>query len=74
MDITTNNGLDGLIDITPKNSHVPIYFLENQLTEESEWETPDQMIAAHNAVKQSAVDKLKKIGLTEEEAKAIVGV
>ncbi len=74
MDTTTSDMFDGLIEITPDDSIVPIYFLENQLTEQSEWETPDQMIAAHKAIKDSAMQKLTAFGLTEEEAKAIVGL
>lgn len=38
-----------------------------------EWESPGQMIAAHLAVKESALKKLAKLGLTEDEARAVIG-
>lgn len=41
--------------------------------EYEQWTTPDEMIAAHNEVRESAIMKLKKLGLTEDEAKAIIG-
>ena len=74
MGTTTNNGLDGLQEITPPDSSVPVYLLETQLTEVSEWETPDEMIAAHKAVKEAGLAKLVALGLTEEEAKAVIGL
>jgi hypothetical protein len=73
------------IDITPEDSVVPIYLVE--LTEEEVAER--EQLAAQEAQRikdqeraelerkeaiQSALDKLAKLGLTEEEAKAIAGV
>lgn len=74
MDTTINNALDNLEEITPKDSAVPIYFLENQLTEIPEWETPQQMIDYHNQIKKAAAEKLEKLGLTLDEAKATIGI
>lgn len=63
MDITTNEDIIFICDtIIP----APV--------EQCEWETPDEMIAAHKLVKDSAMQKLTAFGLTEEEAKAIVGL
>ena len=64
------------MDTTTKNEKI-IFVCDTIIpapVEKVEWDTPEEMIAAHNAVKDSAVKKLKDIGLTEEEAKAIVGV
>lgn len=74
MDTTIDNGLDGLVEITPPESTVPIYFLENQLTEIPEWETPEEMIAHHNQIKENAALKLTKLGLTIDEAKSLAGI
>ena len=42
--------------------------------EKQEWESPDQMITHQQSLRDSAILKLKKIGLTEDEAKAVIGI
>ena len=68
-------------DITPPESVVPIYFVpptKKQIEEtqklELEYEQRNQENQAKEEAKLSALDKLAKLGLTEEEAKAIVGI
>lgn len=72
---------EGTQDITPKGSDVPIYSIP---------EDPSEAIARTKLSKQheqnmlqeskkeeyraSALEKLKKLGLTEEEIKAIIGI
>lgn len=67
-------------DLT-ENSSVPIYtapISEEELLERAKWEqeAADLELAreAKEAAKVSAVAKLAKLGLTEDEAKAIVGI
>lgn len=67
-------------DITPDDSVVPIYSViyeehEPEYIALSEDEiSPDEMIAAQQALKESALAKLALLGLTEEEAKAVIGM
>lgn len=67
-------------DITPDDSVVPIYSVvyekhEPEYIELVEDETsPEEMIAAQQSVKESALAKLALLGLTEEEAKAVIGM
>lgn len=67
-------------DITPEDSVVPVYSViysedEEQYVELTENElSPDEKFAKDLELKKSALDKLAKLGLTEEEAKAIAGV
>lgn len=67
-------------DITPEDSVVPVYSVvyekhEPEYIELVEDEiSPDEMIAQTEAAKQSALAKLAALGLTQEEAKAIVGL
>ena len=68
-------------DITPPESVVPIYLVpptKKQIEEtqklELEYEQRNQENQAKEEAKLSALDKLAKLGLTEEEAKAIVGI
>jgi hypothetical protein len=69
------------IDITPSDSVSPIYLVE--LTqEELERQEQDKILAedlrtaerGRNKNIESALSKLKKLGLSEEEARAIAGV
>jgi hypothetical protein len=68
-------------DITPPESVVPVYLVpptKKQVEEtqklELEYEQRNQENQAKEEIKLSALDKLAKLGLTEEEAKAIIGV
>ena len=68
-------------DITPEDSVVPIYLLklsDQQIAERKQWqlenEQRQQEEQAKEAAKISALEKLAKLGLTEEEAKAIIGI
>ena len=68
-------------EITPSDSVVPVYLvpltkeevLERELLELSV-EKRMQEEQDKNKSKLSALDKLAKLGLTEEEAKAIIGI
>jgi hypothetical protein len=66
-----------IIDITPKNSIVPIYLQE--LTEEELAQREIDAVArqaeedAKVVVRDSALTKLQALGLTEDEIKALVG-
>ena len=63
-------------DITPDDSFGPVYLDPIQLTEGIEFEPrpdPDVMAAEQVANKESAILKLKKLGLTEDEARAVIG-
>lgn len=69
------------IDITPEDSVVPIYLIP--LTPEEEAEREQWAIEAAEreaaeeakvSAKQSALAKLALLGLTEEEAKAVIGL
>jgi hypothetical protein len=73
------------IDITPEDSVVPVYLVPLTPEEEAEREAmaaqaeADRIAAeeaevAKAAAKESAVAKLAALGLTEEEAAAIVGL
>jgi hypothetical protein len=72
-------------DITPPDSAVPIYLVpltteelaeREQLVQEEQARQTD--VIAEEKLKQearaSALAKLKKLGLTEEEAKAVIGL
>jgi hypothetical protein len=67
-------------DITPKDSVVPVYLIpptEEEVGEREKWaaeETARQAaIEAAAAAKESALAKLAKLGLTEEEITALIG-
>lgn len=62
-------------DITPDDSVVPVYEIVGQeiIIEPPEYKNPDDMIKQHVILKDSAISKLTKLGLTEDEAKAIIG-
>ena len=68
-------------DITPEDSIVPVYLVpltEEQEAEREQWaiEAVERDVAeqAKLDAKESALAKLAKLGLTEEEAKAIIGI
>lgn len=62
-------------DITPEDSVVPVYLVPEipGMIEQPEFATPDEMIAVQQGLKDSALSKLQKFGMTEEEAKAVIG-
>jgi uncharacterized protein YfaA (DUF2138 family) len=66
-----------IVDITPKDSIVPIYLEE--LTEEELTQRETDAVAhqleedAKVAARESAIAKLSALGLTEDEIKALVG-
>lgn len=66
------------IDITPEGSVVPIYLVPTTNEELAERLQQAEELAviqkAQDDAKQSALQKLSKLGLTEEEAKAIIGI
>ena len=68
-------------DITPEDSVVPVYLVpltEEELAEREQWaeEALQQEIneQAKLDAKASALLKLSALGLTEEEARAIIGI
>ena len=65
-------------DITPEDSVVPVYLVPLTSEEEAEREswvaTAEAEAQAKESLHQSALAKLQKLGLTEDEAKAIVGI
>lgn len=69
------------IDITPEDSVVPIYLVPLTPEEEAErtrWAEEavqrEKDEAAKVDAKASAISKLSALGLTEEEAKAVIGI
>jgi hypothetical protein len=73
------------IDITPEDSVVPVYLVPLTPEEEAEraqWAADEEArklaeeeaTAAKEAARESAIKKLAKLGLTEEEAQAIIGI
>lgn len=76
---------EGAIDITPEDSVVPVYQIqrtdeENELALEylTQGVVDHSLIVQNEELKQlakkSAIEKLAKLGLTEEEASAIAGL
>jgi len=68
-------------DITPENSIVPVYLVpltEAEEAERAQWaqEALDRKAEqeARETAKESALAKLARLGLTEEEAKAVIGL
>lgn len=68
-------------DITPKDSFIPVYLLpptQEEIKEQEEWNKKEEKRISEEKNKEdakiAALQKLSKIGLTEEEAKAIVGL
>lgn len=73
--------MDEAIDITPEDSLGQVFLVpltEEEIAEREEAarveKTIEEIEAEKQAAKDSAILKLTKIGLTEEEAKAIVGL
>lgn len=73
--------MDEAIDITPEDSLGQVFLVpltEDEIAEREEAamveKTIEEIEAEKQAAKDSAILKLTKIGLTEEEAKAIVGI
>lgn len=76
---------DNLEEITPEDSVVPVYLeplseeevakrkLEYEKFLQLEQQEKDQQLKKEQAI-QAAIEKLAKLGLTEEEARAIAGV
>ena len=76
---------DNLKDITPEDSVVPVYLepltkeevakrkLEYEKFLEVEQQEKEQQIKKEQDIK-TAIEKLSKLGLTEDEAKAIAGL
>jgi hypothetical protein len=70
------------IDITPSDSVVPVYLVELTDTElaaqqaefEAEQEAKQQAETERATKLASAITKLKALGLTEAEAKIIIGI
>lgn len=86
MDIIKGKKMtDSITEITPEDSVVPVYLVQlpedDAIEQENTMATlqaerlaiEEQAIATMSA-KQSALEKLAALGLTEEEARAIVGV
>lgn len=77
--------IDNLEEITPEDSVVPVYLeplteeeiakrkLEYEKFLQAEQQEKDQQIKKEQDV-QAAIAKLAKLGLTEDEAKAIAGL
>jgi hypothetical protein len=68
-------------EITPPESIVPIYLIpptEEELTERKKLQLEAEQRASEEQdkidAKESALAKLAKLGLTEEEAKAVIGI
>lgn len=65
-------------DITPEDSVVPVFLVPLSEEELEERKLQDLAIEEEKKnqeqLKKSALQKLQKLGLTEEEAKAIAGV
>lgn len=70
MDSSNING----IDITPEGSVAPTYLIELTEEELAVIAESQQDFAVVSPEKLSALEKLKKLGLTEAEAKAIIGI
>jgi hypothetical protein len=71
-----------LVDITPEGSVVPVYLEEPTIAEIAQREAEhDARVEAEELAKtqrqtklDSAVTKLKALGLTEAEAKVVIGI
>jgi hypothetical protein len=66
------------IDITPDDSVVPVFLIESTDAEiaarEAENQTEIEAQEARQTKLDSAITKLKALGLTETEAKIIIGI
>jgi hypothetical protein len=68
-------------EITPEDSVSPIYLVpltEEEIAEQEKWAAEETSRQAEEqaaaAAKESALAKLAKLGLTEEEARAVIGL
>jgi hypothetical protein len=68
-------------EITPDDSVAPVYLIpptEEEIAELEQWAAESEArLAAEElrvAARASALDKLAKLGLTEDEAKAVIGL
>lgn len=64
--------MDG-IDITPEESVVPVFLVEQPEPVYEEVPDLEAIAQQQQALRQSGVEKLMGLGLTEEEARAIAG-
>jgi hypothetical protein len=66
------------IDITPEDSFGPVYLIEPTAAEIAEREAQEEARINAETARQtkldSAITKLKALGLTESEAKIIIGI
>jgi multidrug resistance efflux pump len=66
------------IDITPDDSVVPVFLIEPTDAEiaqrEADYEAQIEATESRKAKLDSAITKLKALGLTESEAKIIIGL
>ncbi len=69
------------VSLENENSNIPVYIIdfteEEILAREKNVEAFDiqmQDMESKELAKQSGLEKLKKLGLTEEEAKAVIGI
>lgn len=77
----SENNLNNFVEITPEDSVVPVYIIpltDEDLEIHKQVEADElkraEDAASREAAKESALKKLSKLGLTEDEAKAIIGV
>ena len=70
------------VDITPEGSYAPVYLeeptsdeiAERQAEFEAQQQAREEAELARQAKLDSAVTKLKALGLTEAEAKVVIGI
>jgi hypothetical protein len=70
------------VDITPEGSYAPVYLeeptsaelAEKQAEFEAQQQAKEEAELARQAKLDSAVTKLKALGLTEAEAKVVIGI
>ena len=74
------DSIEQIQEITPKNSVVPVYMVsmtpdEQKYAENLAQEQVQNMLEEEKklATRKSAISKLKKLGLTEEEILALIG-
>lgn len=72
---------DNWIDVTPLDSFAPVYIVElndkEKIQRENEvlaFELQQKIAIDKELAKESAMKKLAKLGLTPEEAKAVIGI
>jgi hypothetical protein len=70
------------VDITPEGSYAPVYLeeptsaeiAERQAEFEAQQQAKEEAELARQAKLDSAITKLKALGLTEAEAKVVIGI